>query len=206
MWWNALKQLWESAWLGRPGWAPLPGPHWSPSDCPSMRRGGDLGGRGRGRSTRVSSRRHRGSEIGVRVEGGTTRWDRSIFQTLRVITLRGLSFTCMCNYTPPNPATHQHPPLPPPPLPRKLSQHLIPAGRAPQGCLCNDKAPRPEGLLRVTSIQLWPPTSIKDPITQRLIICFAKKELFIHGKLIVPPSHCSASKTVLQSTKDAGLD
>ncbi len=67
-------------------------------------------------------------------------------------------------------------------------------------------ASRPEGPLGVPSMQLWPPTSIKDPITQRLIICFREKELFIHGKLIVLPSHCSASKTVLQSTKDAGLN
>lgn len=34
-----------------------------------------------------------------------------------------------------------------------------------------------------------------------MIICFGKKELFIHEKLIVLPSHCSASKTVIQSTK-----
>lgn len=70
-----------------------------------------------------------------------------------LITLRGLSFTCMCNYTPPCPT----------PLPRNLSQHLIPTGRAPQGGLCSDRPPRPEGLLRVTTIQVWPPTSIKDP-------------------------------------------
>lgn len=70
-----------------------------------------------------------------------------------LITLRGLSFTCMCNYTPPCPT----------PLPRNLSQHLIPTGRAPQGGLCSDRPPRPEGPLRVTTIQVWPPTSIKDP-------------------------------------------
>lgn len=194
MWWNASKQLWEPAWLEQPGWAPLSGPHWGPSDCPSMGRGLGVGG---GQVTRVSNLRQRGSGICVRVEGGTTCCDRSILQTLRVITLRGLSFTCMCNYTPPCPT------LPPP---WKLSQHLIPQVERHRGGLCNDKAPRPEGPLRVTSIQLWPPTSIKDPLTQRLIICFAAKKLFIHGKLIVLPSHCSASKTVLQSTKDAGLD
>ncbi len=114
-----------------------------------------------------------------------------------LITLRELSLTCMCNYTPTCPT---------PPSLRKLPQHLIPAGKAPQGGLCNDRPPRLEGPLRVTTIQLWPPTSIKDPITQRVIICLGERELFIHGKLIVLHSHCSASKTILQSTKDTGLD
>lgn len=61
-----------------------------------------------------------------------------------------------------------------------------------------------QGLLKVSTILVWPPTSIKDPITQKLIICFREKELFIHGKLIVVPSHCCASKSAQQSTKDAG--
>lgn len=155
---------------------------------------GERRGPGGPGATRVSSRGQRGRGIGVRVEGGTTRRDGSILQT----SLPSEAFPSHACVITPHPA--------PPHPPRKLSQHLIPAGRAPQGGLCNDRAPRPKGPLRVTSIQLWPPTSIKDPITQRLIICFGEKELFIHGKLIVPPSHCSASKTVLQSTKDAGLD
>lgn len=76
MWWNAWKQLWEPAWLERLGWAPLPGPHWSTSDCQGKQGGGDWGTW----ATRVSSRRQRGRGIGVWEEGGTTRWEGSILQ------------------------------------------------------------------------------------------------------------------------------
>lgn len=109
------------------------------------------GGGGGTRATRVSSRGQRGKGIGVREEGGTTRRDGSILQT----SLPSKAFASHACVITPHPA--------PPHLPRKLPQHLIPAGTAPQGGLYNDRAPGPEGPLRVTSTQLWPPTSIKDP-------------------------------------------
>lgn len=177
------------------GWNDWGGRHFqAPTEAHPIVQAWGEEGTGGTRATRVSSRRQRGRGIGVRVVGGTTLWDGSILQT----SLHSEAFPSHACVITPHPA--------PPHPPRKLSEHLIPAGRAPQGGLCNDRAPRPKGLLRVTSIQLWPPTSIKDPITQRLMMCFGEKELFSHWKLIVIPSHCSVSKTVLQSTKDAGLD
>lgn len=183
------------------GWSDWGGRHFqAPTEAhPIVQARGEEGNRGGGGgrigATRVSSRRQRGRGIGVRVEGGTTRWDGSVLLTL--LPLEAFSSRA-CVITP-------LPGLPHPPYESSHNTWYLQVGRH-RGGLCNDRAPRPEGPLRVTTIQLWPPTSIKEPITQRLIISFREKELFIPGELIVLRSHCSQSKTVLQSTKDAGLD
>ena len=165
-------------WSNRGG-RHIQGPHWSPSDCPSTVGGGEGGGGGGGRpgATRVSSRRQRGREIGVRVEGGTTRWDGSILQT----SLPSEAFPSHACVITPHPAPPYSPPPPPPPHESSRNTWYLQVERH-RGAFCNDRTPGPEGPLRVTSIQLWPPTSIKEPVTQRVIICFAEKELFIHGK------------------------
>lgn len=134
------------------GWSDCGGRHFqAPTEAHTIVQAWGEEGTG---ATRVSSRRQRDRGIGVRVEEGTTRWDGSILQT----SLPSEAFASHACVITPHPA-QPHPPW-------KLSQHLIPAGRAPQGGLCNDSVPRPEGSIRVTSIQLWPPTSIKDPITE----------------------------------------
>lgn len=152
-------------------------------------------------ATRVSSHRQRGWGIGVRVEvgggGGGPPSEMEASSQSRSPPQKTLFFfffpKCMCNYTPNCPV---------PPSNERSCKHLIPSGRTPWGGLCNDRAPGPEGPLEETSIQLWPPTSIKD----RLIICFGEKGLFIRRKLIVLTCHCSPSKTALQSTKEAELE
>lgn len=188
MWWNGWKQLWEPVWLEWLGWAPHPALHWSPSDCPSMGRGGDGAP---GRLAWAATDR----EAGGSVSGGGPPSEMEASSQSRPPPQKTFFFSPkrMCNYTPNCPA--------PPSNERSHNTWYLQVGRH-KGGLRNDRAPRPQGPLEETSIQLWPPTSIKD----RLIICFGEKGLFIQWKLIVLPHHCSSSKAVLQSTKDAELE
>lgn len=101
MWWNGWKQLWEPVWLERLGWAPHPVPHWSPSDCPSLGRGGD--GAPERLAWAATDREVGGSVSGWR--GGTTLWDGSIIPiSFPPADLFFSFFKRMCNYTPNCPA------------------------------------------------------------------------------------------------------
>lgn len=100
MWWNGWKQLWEPVWLEWLGWAPHPTLHWSPSDCPSMGRGGD-GAPGR-LAWAATDREAGGSVSGG--WGGTTLWDGSIIPISSPPRRLFFPPKRMCNYTPNCPA------------------------------------------------------------------------------------------------------
>lgn len=143
-------------------------------------------------ATRVSSHRQRGWGIGVRVEGGTTLWDGSIVPTSLPTEDFFFSFKCMCNYTPSCPALSSKE--------RSHNTWYLQVGRY-------------KGPLRWEGSKAWGSawrkwhstlaTHINQRQTDHLLW---RKGLFIWQKLIVLPHHCSSSKTLLQSTKDAELE